>query len=92
MGNLSGTKARLYYTQYQINPTQVLDQNNQMGHPVQSLIISDLALVVVADALLELVHGDELADVLDDEAALLHRLLDEQAPPAAVRHGHLKFN
>ena len=53
---------------------------------------SDLALDVVADALLELVHGDELADVLDDEAALLDGLLDEEAPPAPVRHGNLNSN
>ena len=54
--------------------------------------LTDLALVVVADAPLELVHGDELADVLDDELTLLHRLLDEQAPPAPVRHCHLYSN
>ena len=53
---------------------------------------SDLALDVVADALLELVHGDELADVLDDEAALLDGLLDEEAPAAPVRHGNLHSN
>ena len=53
--------------------------------------LTDLALVVVADAPLELVHGDELADVLDDELPLLHRLLDEQAPPAPVRHGNLEY-
>ena len=52
---------------------------------------TDLALVVVADAALELVHGDELTDVLDDELTLLHRLLDEQAPPAPVRHGNLEY-
>ena len=52
-------------------------------------ILSDLALVVVAYALLELVHGDQLADVLDDEAALLDGLLDEDAPAAPVRHSHL---
>ena len=52
--------------------------------------LTDLALVVVADAPLELVHGDELADVFDDELPLLHRLLDEQAPPAPVRHGNLE--
>ena len=57
-----------------------------------SRVSSDLALVVVADALLELVHGDELADVLDDEAALLDGLLDEDAPAATVRHGHLHSN
>jgi hypothetical protein len=58
-------------------------------HVVAVLLRAQVVLVVDVDPLLELVGGDQLADILDDEVAFLEILLSKKAP--AFGRGALYF-